>query len=346
MSSGEQISAESEGQVEPWEPRGFLRAIDYREARLANGFLRCHPERWFPGFAERWAPLVSTLGCELRMGEIKPTIVIPDDSWICFRGTLENEAVVVAIDRQTAELVIQEVVPNISGGLQTDLVIEYLIQRFMAILGMTQTASETAGAFIFNGRCSPSEVSLMAAVKLSFSLNSAPCSVVVALGQEAVERMDRLWRRQVHSSIRIAQEAGLLRFEIAQLGVPPQLLSEYVTKGTIVDLEVAASDTLTLRVGSKLFMPARMIQIDGKLGCQVVSGSATNLPVAEGTSRLSVEIASMSVEPSVLAELGQVGAVLNTGRQLDNRVTLNINQEKVADARLCVYQGRYAIEVG
>ena len=346
MSSGEQISAGSEAQVEPWEPRGFLRAIDYREARLTNGFLRCHPERWFPGFAERWAPLISTLGCELRMGEIKPTLSIPDDSWLCFRGTLEDEAIVVAIDRQTAELVIQEVVPNVSGSLQTDLVIEYLIQRFMAILGMSQTASETAGALIFNGRCSPSEVSLMAAVKLSFSLNSTPCSVAVALGQEAVERMDRLWRRQVHSSIRTSQESGALRFEIAQLGVPPQLLSEYVTKGTIVDLEVAASDALTLRLGSKLFMPARMIQIDGKLGCQIVSGSATNLPVADGTSRLSVEIASMPVDPSVLAELGQVGAILNTGRHLDNRVTLNINQEKVADATLCVYQGRYAVEVG
>jgi flagellar motor switch/type III secretory pathway protein FliN len=158
--------------------------------------------------------------------------------------------------------------------------------------------------------------------------------------------MDRLWRRQVHSSIRTSQESGALRFEIAQLGVPPQLLSEYVTKGTIVDLEVAASDALTLRLGSKLFMPARMIQIDGKLGCQIVSGSATNLPVADGTSRLSVEIASMPVDPSVLAELGQVGAILNTGRHLDNRVTLNINQEKVADATLCVYQGRYAVEVG
>jgi flagellar motor switch/type III secretory pathway protein FliN len=280
------------------------------------------------------------------MGEIKPTLSIPDDSWLCFRGALEDEAIVVAMDRQTAELVIQEVVPNVSGSLQTDLVIEYLIQRFMAILGMSQTASETAGALIFNGRCSPSEVSLMAAVKLSFSLNSSPCSVAVALGQEAVERMDRLWRRQVHSSIRASQESGALRFEIAQLGVPPQLLSEYVTKGTIVDLEVAASDALTLRLGSKLFMPARMIQIDGKLGCQIVSGSAANLPVADGTSRLSVEIASVPVDPGVLAELGQVGAVLNTGRHLDNRVTLNINQEKVADATLCVYQGRYAVEVG
>jgi flagellar motor switch/type III secretory pathway protein FliN len=345
VSSGGQISAESEGDVESWEPRGFLRAIDYREARLANGFLRCHPERWFPGFAERWAPLISTLGCEVRIGEIKPTMVLPDDTWLCFRGTLDDESMVVALDRQTAELLIQEVVPNISGPLQTDLVIEYLVQRFMAVLGMSQTASETAGALIFNGRCSPSEVSLIAAVRLSFSLNSAQCSLIVALGQEAVDRMDRLWRRQVHSSVRSAQEAGLLRFELAQLGVPPHLLSEYVSKGTVVDLEVPASDSLTLRVGSKLFMPARMIQIDGKLGCQIVSGSAANLPVAEGTSRLSIEIASLPVEPSVLAELGQVGAILNTGRALDGRVTLNINQEKIADARLCVYQGRYAVEV-
>jgi hypothetical protein len=345
VSSHGQISGDAGGDVEPWNPRGIIRALDTREARLANGFLRCHPERWFPGFAERWMPLMSVLGCELRVSEIKPTLVLPDESWPCFKGTIEGETILIAIEPAAASAFAEEIIPNIGAGLRSHLIIDYLAQRCMAVLGMSQTVSETAGALVFNGRCSVDDVPVVAAVRVSMSLNGTPCAVVVALGQELVERMDRLWRRQLHSSARASVEGNLLRLELAQLGVPPHLLSEYVSKGTIIDLEVPVSDTVTLRVGSKVFMPARLVDIDGMLGCQTVQGTAPVYSIPDGTSRLSIEIESMSVDPSVLAELGQVGAVFNTGRPIGSRVVLSINQDRVAEARLSVYQGRYAVEV-
>lgn len=345
MSSQGHISGDASGDVESWEPRGIIRSLDAREARLANGFLRCHPERWFPGFVERWTPLISVLGCELRVLEIKPTLVLPDESWQCFKGTIEGEGVLVAVEPHTAGLLAEEVVPHVSAGLRSYLITDYLVQRCMAVLGMSQTVSETAGALVFNGRCSVDDVAAVAAVRLSLSLNGTPCAVVVALGQDLVERMDRLWRRQVHSSARVNAEGSTLRFELAQLGVPPHVLSEYVSKGTIIDLEVPVSDSATLRIGSKVFMPARLVDIDGMLGCQTVQGTAPILSIPEGTSRLSIEIASVTVDQNVLAELGQVGAVFNTGRPIGNRVVLSINQDRVAEARLSVYQGRYAVEV-
>jgi hypothetical protein len=345
VSSQGQISGDAGGDVEPWEPRRVIRSLDPREARLANGFLRCHPERWFPGFAERWTPLMSVLGGELQVLEIKPTLLLPEESWQCFKGSIEGEGVLIGIEQHTAELFAEEIVPNVSSRVQNAMIVDYLMQRCMAVLGMSQTVSETAGAMIFHGRCSHDDVAGVAAVRLSLSVNSAPCSVVIALGQELVERMDRLWRRQVHSSSRINSEGGALRFEIAQLGVPPHILSEYVSRGTIIDLEVPVSDSVTLRIGSRLFMPARMVDVDGMLGCQTVQGTAPNLTLPEGTSRLSVEIASVAVDHNVLSELAQVGAVFNTGRPIGSRVVLSINQDRVAEAILSVYQGRYAVEV-
>ncbi len=345
MSSQGQISGEANGEVEPWTPQRYMRSIDIREARLANGFLRCHPERWFPGFAERWAPLMSVMGCEFQVLEIKPTLALPDESWECFKGSIEGEGVLIAIEPHTASLIAEEVVPNVAPGLQSSLILDYLVQRCMATLGMTQTVSENAGGMIFNGRCTAGEVAAVAAVRLSLSLNSSPCTVVMAMGQELVERMDRLWRRQVHSSARSQSDGGALRFEIAQLGVPPHVLSDYVSKGTIIDLEVPASDAVTLRIGGKVFMPARLVDVDGMLGCQTIQGTAPVLTVPDGTSRMSVEIASVSVDHHVLAELAQVGSVFNTGRPVGSRVVLSINQDRVAEAKLCVYQGRYAVEV-
>jgi flagellar motor switch/type III secretory pathway protein FliN len=345
VSSQGQISGEASSEVQPWISQQYIRSLDVREARLANGFLRCHPERWFPGFAERWAPLITVIGCELQVLEVKPTLVLPDESWEFFKGTIEGEGVLIAIEQHAASLIAEEVVPNVTPGLQSTLILDYLMQRCMATLGMTQTLSENAGSMIFHGRCTKSDVAAVAAVRFSLSLNASPCAVVVAMGQELVERMDRLWRRQVHLSARTQSDGGALRFEIAQLGVPPHVLSEYVSRGTIIDLEVPASDSVTLRTGNKVFMPARLVDIDGMLGCQTIQGTAPILTVPDGTSRMSIEISSVSVDHNTLAELAQVGSVFNTGRPVGSRVVLSINQDKVAEARLCVYQGRYAVEV-
>ena len=53
----------------------------------------------------------------------------------------------------------------------------------------------------------------------------------------------------------------------------------------------------------------------------------------------------MSLESGQLAEYGQVGAIITTSASVGSEVTLSINQEPVGRARLCVYEGRFAIEV-
>jgi flagellar motor switch/type III secretory pathway protein FliN len=339
-----QVSADANGDVEPWDPHAVLRTMDPREARLANGFLRCHPERWCPGFAERWAPLVSTLGCEVRVTEIKPSLTLPDSTSLCFRGSLDREPIVVSIDELSAHKIAEEIVPRVSQGKHAHFVLDYMVQRFIAVLGMYQIVSESAGVK-YSGRCDPREVPVVAAVKLTCVVQSTACSIVIGLGQELVEKMDKLWRRQVHSSSRNSGVEGQLRFELAQLGVPPQMLSEYLTKGTVIDLETRVSDAITLRLGHKLFMPARMVEIQGKLACQTVQGAPTNITTPEGTSRLSIEVGSLPVDTAMVAELAQVGAVVSLDTPLSDSVVLSINQERVAEARLCVYQGRYAVEV-
>jgi len=47
----------------------------------------------------------------------------------------------------------------------------------------------------------------------------------------------------------------------------------------------------------------------------------------------------------MFAELSQVGAIVVTEQSISSEVALSINQERVAKGRLCVYQGRYAVEV-
>ncbi len=339
-----QVSSESQNDVEPWDARAIVRSVNGLEARLSNGFLRCHPERWFPGLGDSWAPLKGTLGCDFRIVEIKPQMVLPASSDICFRGLFDQEAIGVVLDAQSADLIAREVIPRTARGGGTDLVVEYLVQRFMASLAMNQTISET-GQILFSGRSDVRDLSLVASVRLACSINAAPCVITIGLGQDTVDKMDKLWRRQVHSSNRGAVADGLLRLELAQLAIPPQMLAEYLSKGTVIDLEERVSDSITLRIGHKPFMPARMVEVDGILGCQTVSGAATSVVIPEGTSRLSIELASIPADSALLSELGQVGAIALTEAVPGGNVTLSINQERVGEAKLCVYQGRHAVEV-
>ncbi len=344
MSDQGQASADSVNDVEAWDPRRMLRSVTSLEARLSSGFLRCHPEKWFPGFASRWAPMISSIGCDLRVGEIKPTIVLPDSQTVCFKVLLAGEPAVIALDPQSARAISQEIAPIGDRSRNSTVLLEYFVQRFLACLGMCQAGLDLSSV-TFCGRCVPTEVEISASVRFSLSVNSSPIVIMVGLGLKMVEVMDGLWRRQIHSSNRTAQGPGVVRIEVAQLGVPPQMLSEYLSKGTIIDLEVPVSDSVTLRLGHKPFMPARLVSVDGVLGCQIVQGSITNLAVPEGTSRLSIELGTASVEAMRLTELGQVGSVLTLSSPPGSTVSLVINQEVVATALLCVYQGRFAVEV-
>jgi flagellar motor switch/type III secretory pathway protein FliN len=71
----------------------------------------------------------------------------------------------------------------------------------------------------------------------------------------------------------------------------------------------------------------------------------SNLAVPDGTSRLSIEFGAVPVDVAKITELGQVGAVLPLDQALNQAVSLVINQERVGEARLSVYQGRFAVEV-
>jgi flagellar motor switch/type III secretory pathway protein FliN len=74
-------------------------------------------------------------------------------------------------------------------------------------------------------------------------------------------------------------------------------------------------------------------------------GALTVPQIAEGATQLSVEFGSFEVDAAQLAELSQGGSILTTALPVSGLVDLVINQEKVAEARLCVYEGRFAIEV-
>ncbi len=329
--------------VQLWEPRRALRRLEPAEAALSRGFLRSHPEKWFPGFAAHWLPIMHSLGCEARISEVKPSLHRAMEGENVFIGSVDGEPLILCVDAESARSITEEVVPG-ARGKAADAVLEYLMRRLLASLALSWSGPESSKV-TFAGAAEPSVVEAVVSVKISFVINTISSTIRIGFGMRMAEQLDRLWRRQVHSSARVPQGPATVRLEIAQLGVPPQMLSDYLTKGTVIDLEVRASDSLVVRYNTKPWMPARMVEVDGKFGCEIVSGALSAPLVPEGTTRLSVELASLELDGTHVAELSQPGAVLVTETPIGELVNLVINGDKVGEARLCVYEGRFAIEV-
>lgn len=329
--------------VQLWDARRALRRMGASEAALSCGFLRCRPEKWFPGFSTHWLPVIHSLGIEAKLSEIKPVLAKPPTDDVAFVGSVSGEDVVLALDSQMARALSDELVPG-AGENASGVVLEYFFRRLLSSLVLSWSGPESA-TISFKRGADPSQVPVVGSVRVSFTINTVPFTLWFGLGAKMVDVFDGLWRRQVHSLSKTVQTSSVVRIEIAQLGVPPQMLSEYLTKGTVIDLEVKASDSVTIKIGNKAWMPARLLDVGGVLGCEMSPGALAVAPVIEGATQLSVEFGSCNLDSTRIAELGQGGAVLVTDIASGGTVNLIINQERVGTARLCVYEGRFAIEV-
>jgi flagellar motor switch/type III secretory pathway protein FliN len=336
-------SAQDSGDVQLWEPRRALRRVDPVDARLSRGFLRCHPEKWFPGFAAHWMPVTHALGCEVRLAEVKPVMARPMMGDLTFVGSVDGELMLLNVDPDSGKALADEFLPG-GAAKASQAAIEYLMRRLLATLALSWSGPESS-TVRFESEVDPSEVSVVASVRVCVNVNAALCTVMIGLGQKMVDKFDGLWRRQIHSSARVPQGSSSVRLELGQLAVPPQMLSDYLTKGTVIDLEVRASDSLTLRMGNRPWMAGRLVDVGGVFGCEMTPGAIASPAAPEGTTRLSIELGTAVLESQAIAELGQPGAVLVTDIPVSERVILSINQEKVGEGRLCVYEGRFALEV-
>ena len=329
--------------VQSWDPRKHIRRAEARDLHLSRGFLRCRPEKWFPAFAQHWASAAESLGCEVRIQEVKPVSSAPRGLEVGFVGSVDDEPIAVLTDAESARRVIEEVTPGASEEAKP-IVLEYMARRLLSSMARSWSGPETS-VVRFERDLAPKDVSLAGAVKLSVMVNTSQISFWVALGRRMVDRLDGLWRRQIQSAAKVSTNETVIRLELVQLGVPPQMLSDYLKSQTVIDLEVPVSDTVILRLGTKAWMPARLIDVNGKWGCEVLPGPVIAPNIAETSTKLCVELGTVPIDSNSLAELSQVGAGILSDITVSDRVTLNINNDQVAEAQLCIYEGRFAITV-
>lgn len=337
-------SESDEVTLSPWDPRQVLRRWPQMEVKYSRGFMRSHPEKWFPALATHWLPLAHSLGVEMRVTEVKPVLQLPANFDVAFGGTVDGETLGMFCDLNSKAVLLSCVVPSALPAA-SEIVMEYLARRFLGSLAMSWTGPESS-VVQFDTEVDPRSADYCAGVRLSGNANGNPFTVWVGLGKVLVDRLDGLWRRQIQSSARTTDnQAAAVWIEIGQLAVPPTMLGDYLRSGTVIDLEAAVGDQVTLRQGSKAWMGARIANADGMFGIETLPGPVQAPILPEGTTRLAICLGSITLDAGGLAELSQPGAMYVTNISTTDLVQLVINNEVVGQATLCSYQGRFAITV-
>lgn len=340
---GAEGSPEGKLTLQRWDAARQLRAYDPVEARYSRGYLRSRPEQWFPGFSVQWLPLLHSVGSELRNVVVTPEIGVPPGIEIVYSARVDGEPMYIACDKQAARIVLDAIASNMPG-VAGSVVLEYLARRIITTLSLAWTGPESSVVKV-EGEVAPQQILATGCVRCEATLNGVAFACYMLVGQVVLDRLDWLWRRQVHQTSKNFEGMVEVGLELVQLAVPPSALAEYIRSGTVVDLEHTVSDSITLRVNNRPLMPARLCLLDGRLGFEVESGAAVMPSIPEGTTRVSVLFGSVKVDAPTLAEVSQVGSVNDTGIPATDTVYVVINNEVVATATLCTFEGRFAMSV-
>ena len=325
-----------------WDPGTLLRKLTAAEVKWSRGFLRSRPERWFPGFAAQWLPLTHSLGLEVKVTEIKTALSTPVEASLSFVGAVDDEPIALRFD-QTASQAISEAVSPGANDQARGIVLEYIARRILGSLALSWAGPQSS-VVRFDTEMKASSVKEAGAVRLQLNINGNAATIWLSLGQTVVDRLDGLWRRQLHSTVR-AVGAERVSMEIAQLAVPPAMLGDYTRPGTVIDLEVPAGESVLLRIGERPWIQAKLFSTDGRFGIESLPGAAPLQAIPEGSTRLAVVFEALSLDANLMAELGQSGAMYSTNLALSPEVQLQVRGEEVARGTLCTYEGRFAVSV-
>jgi hypothetical protein len=327
--------------LDSWDPSKFLKDVSAHEVNLSRGFLRAQPGSWFPGMMAHWGALFYTFGVEAKVVEVKPVIALPRGLPFAFGALMDKEPLGVFLDDDSARVIRDVLTPEASPTVGS-VVLEYLVRRLLLTLGQCWSGP-SLGKLTYDPDSKIRDAVIHGGVKLGMRINQQTIQVWFALGPSLVAQFDKLWRKQEGSGA-VYQGNQEIRVEIAQLGVPPSEIPNYVKPRTVVDLEIPVNDTVIVRNAGKPLFAAKLIDVEGSFGFEVIPGTPPTPVVPEGMTRVGIEILSFNIDGPVLSEL-QGGSMYSTGVPLDDKVSLVVGGERVARAKLCSFEGRFAIAV-
>ncbi len=345
MSTTDGASSSSGGpSIVEWEPQVALMECSDNEVLFSRGFLRCKPEKWFPGLSAHWTPVSHAFDVDLLVKNITPTFSLPKDNGHLYRSTLNGHPVTLFMEKGEAEVLFDTLLPR-SRRQAKEVAMDYFARRFVVSLARSWSGRDEIRA-TYHGEVSSETIrDAEAAIVLKLRVNSIDCEVSILISKEHIELLDGMWRRQTNS-FQPVQGDKKVRVQVTELAVPRDLLADYTQSGAIIDLETQENNTAVVLRGTQKWCRAELYRYNELLVLSMqddIAGERTSLP--EDTVAVSIELGEFDGDPATLAEFSQSGAMMQTPLRLSSRVQMRVGDEIQCRGTLGVYQGRFAVTV-
>ena len=339
----EEANQSADIQLGIWNPREQVKLVSAHAVAYSRGFLCSRPEQWFPSLNNQWLLLLHSMGIEASIIEVTPLLEYSTESDLSFVASVDDELIGIFCNRESAHIITSAFSPD-SSDQGRDILLEYLARRFITSASLSWSGPDTS-VIRFEPMLNAAAVRGVGAVKITAVINGQQAMFWMVIGKQMVERLDGLWRRQLQSTVEARDAAMDVRLELTHINIPKAMIDDYLMSGTIVDLEVPVSDTVTLMAGTSPWVQGRLIQCDEHFGFEVMSESASSAGAPPETASLAVELGTVRLDPQMLIEVAQLGAMVQTTLPLGDQVILSIDGQQVGTATLRSYQGRFALLV-
>lgn len=343
------IAASDQGSLSVWDPSVMLNHVPLGEARYSKGFLAADPLIWVPDLLDHWRPLFHSLGLMVEFHDVERGFNLPNDLVYCAQIDIDDENALIGLNESSGSCLAEALVPGVTLPLRRVL-LDYLMRRISATIQRSWSLSDSVHISYMAGReVNPEEFS--AAIQLYFSVDGKECSVCFGVGSQILGSLDAYARKALLKSkigdaeSVVSDRIHTVSFYIAELSVPPAMLIDYMRSGTLIDLQVPASDKVFLAVDGEVWGAGELCLCNNSFAVRMDRLlSATDEP-PEGTTTVRVEIAEVELDEESLIEHGQKGAILTSGFAANGHASLIIGGEEVAEALIGVLGSNFALSV-
>ena len=336
-------------ELQAWEPRESLAEVSAEVARYSRGFLLASSRDFFRGLSELWMPLFQSLSLDISVVSFETSFVVPDEISRSVRfSVLDEDAHILYVDG-SENVVAESISPGVIGSAKA-MVLEYIERRLLSTIAMAWSGSEAISCS-YKGISSPAELSGSGVARLVLDCGGQPIELRFLFGPNNVDAIDSFvrrgaidrWRAEHHESL--SDAVHQVSIELAELAVPPALLIDYMRAGTVVDLEVLVSTSVSIRVDEVLWAEGVLCRYGEDFAVEITSLSPAPRAESEGTTRVRVQVASTEMDETDLIEHWRVGAILVTDSTVQSNASLIISGENVATALVAAVDGNFVLHI-
>ncbi len=326
-----------------WSPSAELTEVSAKEIIYSKGFLQSNPQTLFPSFSSFWNDFIENYSIDIHVVEIRKLLDIPSNVKYLYKGSIDKENIYVGFNADEFAYFGNILIPA-GNGRPIDIVMEYLIRRFLTSLSFSWTASENSVIY-FEGR-TQEKPSAEATLILSLKVSGTRVNVYIMCPYSIVNTIDKLWRGQIQASSKYKDISEIsLDIQIAELAVSPNMLNEYLSKGGRVGLEKIVNDNVYILKDNKKFLKGKLLQSGGRFIVEILGKVENVAGPLQNMVDISIVLGSVVVPGYVVSELSQTNALWDTGLELTNEVSIFVDNKFSATANLASYDKQFAIEV-